>query len=354
MKLSVPFLPDQTYILFLKKRIQSIGSVYFSINTGPVLDARMRFQQTGTNTLAKGLKQLGPIKKYGLLNARFIHPEHYHDHTFLDKLLDDLNILVSDAGICGFVFSDAYLLTALAARKHKVTQSLEAVPGINCMIDSFEKMQSFMEIIKQAGFLMPKKIILDRSLNRNFPALEKITTRIRDSWPDMKIELLANEGCILHCPFKLAHDSQISFSNVRPGQNLTLITNQTLGCHAYFYSQPHTLFKSPFIRPEDIHAYTGMADSIKLCGRTLGLTFLTRLVDAYCKQAYPGNLLDLLDAANWLADLYHIDNKRLDPGFLNMVTHCNKACNTCDMCQKLFSTTTRKKSLKLRDYKDYL
>ncbi|MFH2057362.1 MAG: hypothetical protein ABIJ59_00485 [Pseudomonadota bacterium] len=353
MKLSVPFISDKQYTLFLQQRIQFIESVYFSLHSGPVLDARMRFKKTSLNELAKGLKNLGNIKKYCLLNSRFIHPKFYHDTTFLDALLDSLNHLSSQADITGFVFSDAYFLTALGARKNKAAHHLEAVPGINCMIDSFQKTMAFFEIIEETGFKLPQKIILDRSLNRNFFQLEKTCRTIMEKYSPIKFELLANEGCIHHCPYKLAHDSQISFSNTGYSQDLTYMTNQTIGCHAYYSDRPERFFKSPFIRPEDIVHYQMVVHTIKLCGRTIGTRFLKNCIDAYIKQSYTGNLLELMDATHWLSDLYHVENKNLDPDFLNMITQCTKTCKSCKLCHNLWLSATRKKSLGIKEYKDY-
>ncbi len=352
MKLSVPFIPDQSYARFLKKQIKSLHSVYYALHTGPVLDARMRFTKISVNSLNKHLSNIGPVKKYCLLNSRFMHPKLYHDAFLLDQLLDQLNDLYAHSNIDGFVFSDTYFLAALASRKKRIIQNLEAVPGINCMIDSFEKTVSFLDIIENLGFLLPKKIILDRSLNRNLSQLETTGEIIRNNYPDIKIELLANEGCILHCPYKLAHDSQISFSNLDTSKNLTYLTNQRIGCHAYFFNQPERFFKTPFIRPEDVQVYTPLADSIKLCGRTLGQSFLTNLINAYVKQSYNGNLLKLMDATHWLSDQYDIDNKSLDPGFLKMVTQCTKTCKNCNLCQILLERSARKKTLEIKNYKD--
>ncbi|MFH2092460.1 MAG: hypothetical protein ABIJ31_08860 [Pseudomonadota bacterium] len=353
MKLSVPYIPDKDYTLFLKNRIQSIESVYFPLASGPILDARMRFKKTSAQDLSTGLSMLGTIKKYGLLNSRFIHPKLYHDVDFLDSLLDMFTTLTAQAGMTGFVFSDAYFLTALSARKNKIIHHLEAVPGINCMIDSFQKAFSFFEIIQETGFKLPGKIVLDRSLNREFLQLETTCKAIKKKYSTIKFELLANEGCVYHCPYKLAHDSQISFSNTGQAGDLTFIANHTIGCHTYFFHHPERFFKSPFIRPEDTNAYQFLIDTIKLCGRTLGTGFLTRCIDAYIQQTHGGNLLELMDATHWLSDLFDIDNKKLDPGFLNMVTHCTKDCENCSLCRALFLKTTKKKLPAIKEYKEY-
>lgn len=352
MKFSVPFLPEITYSQFLQKNIKHIHSIYYTLNTGPVLDARFRFLHTDFNQLNQMLQKFSGIKKYCLLNARFIHPTLYHDTEFLDRILDQMSRLNDCGNIDGIVFSDAYFLTALTDRNNEVSNHIEAVPGINCMIDSIEKAESFIDIIRTKKFKLPGKLILDRSLNRNLDQLEKISLAVKKAYPETKIELLANEGCIHHCPFKLAHDAQISLANFESIKNLTFLTNQTVGCHAYFLDNPETFLHSPFIRPEDTTHYDHLADTIKLCGRTLGPVFLTKMLTAYFNRSYNGNLFKLMDAAHWMADHYHLDNKRLDPGFLKMVTKCKTINGRHNQCRSAWKKAAKKKSIQIKKYKD--
>jgi hypothetical protein len=354
MKLSVPFIPDKKYINFLKNKTLKLESIYFSLHSDPVLDSRMRFKKADVYDLTKGLKQFECVKKYGLLNSRFIHSDLYEDTKFLNQTLDKLEFLVSHANITGIVFSDTYFLNALSTTKRDVISCLEAVPGINCMIDSSQKAFSFFDIIEQTGFKLPGKIVLDRSLNRNINQLKKTEKEIKQQYTHIKIELLANEGCIYHCPFKLAHDAQISFSNLGISTNKTFQINRSIGCHAYFFKTPEKIFKSPFIRPEDMDKYAGLVDTIKLCGRTLGVNFLLNCINAYSEKSYDKNLFDLMDATHWLSEFYYIENKGLGPDFFNRLTHCTKDCKNCNICSKLFLKTATNKPLTLKKYKDYL
>jgi len=354
MKLSVPFIPDEPYIHFLEKNVLGLESIYFPLPSGPVLDSRIRLKEAGTDEVARELKQFKNIRKYCLLNSRFIHPHAYHDPHFLNRTMDRLELLALDAGMTGFVFSDAYFLNALSRTNRDIIADLEAVPGINCMMDSSEKAFAFFDLIEQAGFKLPGKIALDRSLNRNLVQFEKTALEIKGRYPSIKIEILANEGCIDLCPFKLTHDAQISFSNLGLSKTTHDLTNRTLGCHAYFFKNPERFFKSPFIRPEDLSAYKNLADTVKLCGRTLGAKFLMNCITAYRDASYDGNLFLLMDAAHWLSDLIHLDNKKLDPGFMSVLTSCSKDCRNCSICSDLLLTTSMHKPFKIKAYEDYL
>ncbi len=353
MKLSVPFLPDKIYTQFLKQKIGLIESVFFSLQTGPVLDARTRFHTVEIETVVSLLKELPGVQKYCLLNSRFIHPETYFDYRFLKEILSGIETLMEHDCLSGLVFTDFYFLQALSQTKTPFFRQIEAVPGINCMIDSSRKAFSFLEFIESSCFKLPGNLILDRSLNREPLKLLRVGSQIKKRYPDIRLTLLANEGCLFHCPFKLTHDAHISLSNTGMAKNTTRQMNQDMGCIHYLMTRPVAFLKSPFIRPEDIFHYETFADTIKLCGRTLGRRFLTTCVEAYINQSYDGNLLDLMDAASWMADHYHVDNKSLGIEFFRLVTSCTKNCKTCMVCQERFGSSINKKAFELKPFKEY-
>lgn len=194
----------------------------------------------------------------------------------------------------------------------------------------------------------------DRALNRNPEKLAALSKAVKAHSPDIRIDLLANEGCMYQCPFKLGHDAHIALSNTGLVKETTFRMNQNLGCQPYYGSRPHAFLKSPFIRPEDIHHYQSIADGIKLCGRTRGLGFLKRCISAYTQRYYDGNLIDLMDTPEMLAQQWHIDNSRLGTQFFNTLTTCTKICETCRICFDIFNQSSWKKELTFRSYKEFL
>jgi collagenase-like PrtC family protease len=216
------------------------------------------------------------------------------------------------------------------------------------MLDSFAKVEAQLASIRETGFRTPAKIILDRSLNRDLDRLAALAQQLRDLQPGIRIELLANEGCLPYCPCKLSHDAYIALANL-DGRDLTHDLNCRAGCIRLLEEQPHRLLQSPFIRPEDVDLYLYHVDTIKLCGRTLGARFLENVITAYRRRRYDGNLLDLLDATAWLAERLYVDNRMLSFDFAAMLAQCDNRCDQCGFCRELFTAIAHPLPLVIED-----
>lgn len=352
MLLDAPFIPDPDYVAFLAGRAAGLHSVYFSLFVEGVPDGRHRFQNIHARRLADLLKPIEGPKKYGLLNSRFHPPEFYAEPGGLAAVLDVLSSLLGDGVLDGVVYADLYLLRSLSGASPETAAALEAVPSVNFLPETFDGVYALMESIAETRFKPPGKLTLDRSLNRRMADLAAVSKRIRSAWPGVKISLLANEGCLYRCPFKLTHDAHIAL--VHLGHDLdTHRVNQDLGCMGYLRKHPHRLLGSPFIRPEDVALYADHADILKICGRTLGPAFLKRVISAYLAGAYDGNLLELTDAMAWMADEVHVANPSIPVGFAGTVTDCAKTCGACDYCRVVFDACATPVTARSRQIKDF-
>jgi len=347
--LTVPFLTEPAYIDFLATAEQDIHALQFSLPFSRSLDSRIHLDMVDMHSdLQSGLARLPGPKKYALLNSRIYDPSLLTDKQGLSEIITALDNFANQGFLDGIVYCDQYLLTRLSDEAPDLAAALEAMPGANCMLDSHDKVRMQFDAICDTRFRLPGKILLDRSLNRNLDELGHVARLIRSSWPDMQIELLANEGCLYRCPYKLSHDAYISLANIQ-GRDATFQLNRELGCVRLLGREPHRILRSPFIRPEDLETYLCHADLIKICGRTLGGVFLGNVISAYRARAYDGNLLDLLDAAHWLAEYLHVDNSMLSAGLIDMLALCDGNCNQCGFCQELFASVTHRRPLHIRD-----
>jgi hypothetical protein len=337
-------------VAFLAERLgrtgpRRIASVHFGLNDPLVADARQRLVPGDMAAMLRGLRRLdaaGHVAKYVLMNARLHRPERYFSRSDLDATADRLALLLDEADLDGLVFADPYQLQALSDARPEVAARLEAVPSVNAGLDSPGRALALLDMIADTAFRPPSRLVLDRPLNRDMARLQATAGRLRQARPGLAIHLMANEGCLLHCPFKPAHDAHIALVNEGLCGERTFAMNRDLGCLRRMLAQPGLLLASPFIRPEDTAAYAPLADGIKLCGRNRGTPFLMRVTDAYLDGAYPGNLLDLMDAMGDLADRISLPNGALPADFLSHVTECGHDCADCGWCSALVRSMGRR------------
>lgn len=333
-ELSVPLLPDKDYLSFLQENISHIHSVYFSLYTPGLPDARYRFEHHEKEEIQSMVSSLKGVKKYGLVNTRFFHPGTYLDKHFLWEKGEFLLYLYQTAGLTGIVFSDMYFLFAISRAHPVMAKHLCALPSVNFMIDTPDKLHRVFEMIGSTCFQLPDKITLDRSLNRTYKMLDTLVQYIRKHYPAIRIELLANEGCLFHCPFKWAHDSLIAVTYMGIPCDTHKMSIET-GCLDRVMQAPEEIFMSPVIRPEDVSLYAGVADIFKISGRTLGMDFLLPVIKAYIDQRYKGNLLCLLDTMHALSHCLYVDNNALPRDLHPRVRDCSRDCTSCGLCREL-------------------
>ena len=249
----------------------------------------------------------------------------------------------------GLIFSDAYLLTALSDAAPDLAGHLEAVPSVNFCMDSIRKVESVLDLIRHSRFRMPGKIALDRSVNRDPAVLSGLSQAARHYYPEAKVELLVNEGCLSQCPFRRTHEALIACANAGMSVD-SLRLNRDLGCMRILSRSPHRILASPFIRPEDMRHYTDKVDIFKVCGRTVGKAFLMRAIDAYREEKYAGNLLDLLDASHWMAARWELRNEELPEDFIHRLAACDQHCQGCSTCREMFRRLARPRPFHLPDF----
>jgi len=351
MLFDVPFLPDAGYAAFLGERVDRLHSLHFRLEGEHLLDSRHGFGNWSEGDLLTRLREIQGPRKYALLNSRIYAPGRYFDPTFWSGLTARLARLVEAGQLDGVVFADQYLLQGLADAAPDLCATLEAVPSANCLVDTSEGIVAWRQYVAEAGFLPPTKIILDRNLNRDPARLAQIAKRCRQQYPGLVLTLLGNEGCLYRCPFKLAHDAHIALANTGLTPDRCGPINDSFGCRRYFSAHPEAVLQSPLIRPEDVERYHGVVEVVKLCGRTLGVEFLQKVVDAYLRGSFAGNMLELADTTSWLAEQMYVANELLPEDFFDRVTTCQMGCAKCGYCLQVFKECVKKQPLRLKDWR---
>lgn len=348
MKFDLPLKLNVPYLEFLRRNEELLYSVYFQAPDF-VGDARIHVTAFSKSELqvTSDLK----CKKYMTLNGRITPLAVYG--TLGNNLAQQINDLYKEQLLTGILILDFYLLRKLA--DEGLDRGIDVVPSINMGIDSVAKAHSTVQHIVNMGFSIPSKLILDRSLNRNLKRLAQVSHQLRKDFPHTQLELMANEGCIQHCPYKVNHDAVISTVNDRSAHSVIAINqahdagfdvnrlNEDLGCIRHFETQVEDVLKIPFIRPEDLKLYREHFDVLKLSGRSKSNDFMFKAFGAYVAGYWEGNLLDILDAAGSMAEKLYVFNDQLPDNFGRMLSGCQSRCFNCTYCGDVANTIQRLK-----------
>jgi len=353
MNFDIPVIYDTDYIDFINSNSNYIHSIYFSLPTGKSSDARIISRLFEIDVFNAFLNNIPKhIKRYVTLNGRYTPIDLYSNEN-IKTTIQNLKKLYLSNNLNGIIFLDCYFLLLLSEEDPNFLKEIEAIPSINCFIDSIEKFYSYINYIKKTNFKHPSKIILDRSLNRNIKKLSSICEEIKKYDSNLKIEILLNEGCLYQCPFKINHDICISLVNDKTVGGLIYLNNklnnndfefqslnQKYGCLNYLTLNPEDILKTPFIRPEDIKYYE-FIDIFKLCGKVRHFDFLQECFIAYRTGSYSKNLLDLLDSLSVFNEKYYIFNDQFPKTFFEQVNNCDKNCNSCNYCSRVFKKVSQ-------------
>jgi hypothetical protein len=96
------------------------------------------------------------------------------------------------------------------------------------------------------------------------------------------------------------------------------------------------LLQNTWIRPEDLHNYEDLFDTVKLATRMHGLPGM--VIDAYVRRSYWGNLLDLFEPGFGKALLPQIiQNDKFPEDWFIRTSQCQKNCHKCNYCETVLS-----------------
>lgn len=241
------------------------------------------------------------------------------------------------------------------------------VPHLKVCVSSFARVQN-VHLARYWEEMGADKIILPEYIARDFDTLAAIRKAV-----SCKLELIANHCCLFYCPFDLHHRNMVSHGS-QDGHPCGGFAADycKLNCQLRKLKRPVELIRARWIRPEDVHSYEEVGiDCLKLVERFRGTESLIRILDAYERRSYRGNLAELLtlpQEGSYLSpnleitqrpDLIElerieevlavlrepfsgrlsIDNEKLD-GFLDhfrMIDCLRADCDRCGYCDRVAS-----------------
>jgi collagenase-like PrtC family protease len=177
------------------------------------------------------------------------------------------------------------------------------------------------------------RIVVDESVNRDFKTLERIGNCFGSG-----VEIIANVICYKNCIYRMFHYNQISGDSIDQA-NKTSCDFFVNRCVLQRYQNISNLLRINWIRPEDLHYYTGTGiDYFKLQGRQAVLRGdPVKALEYYFKEDYDGDLMELLDMFDPMTRFrVGMDNKEL-AGFIDAFyrkeNFCKNDCTGCSYCE---------------------
>lgn len=146
------------------------------------------------------------------------------------------------------------------------------------------------------------------------------------------LTMLVNSGCLNFCAVQTFHDNLVSHE-VEVSETIPADEQGPAMCWRFYENRENwpAFLQNSWIRPEDISRYTPYVSVMKLATRMHASP--RRVIDAYCRGTFPGNLPDLLEPGHGpLFAPSIIDNTRFPADWFERTTSCDKKCHRCSYC----------------------
>ncbi|MBR4296360.1 MAG: hypothetical protein IKT56_05970 [Clostridia bacterium] len=181
---------------------------------------------------------------------------------------------------------------------------------------------------------------LRRELNRDIEGILRAKKWCEEN--GKKMYMLANSGCLNYCPVHNFHDNLVAHEEEIMSRDNAFEFHSVCKKRLQNKETAVSLLRdSNFVRPEDIHLYDGLFEAAKLATRVNPNP--TQILRAYTTGKYIGNLAELLepDHSSAIAP-YILENTLIPQDFAERVMKCDKNCDKCRYCDKIFQKALKK------------
>lgn len=244
----------------------------------------------------------------------------WYESDTLTKQIGFIEKMHREYSVEAVTLANPFLIQQARARCPELEISASVLADIDC----FSRAEAFA----LAG---ANTVTVDVSINRDLELLRQIHDDL-----SMEIKLMVNEGCLNKCPYRKFHMNYISHkSKEREDEGKAF----SFACGDLIERDPSQIFRSKWVRPEDLGRYAGITSFFKIVGRDMLPSKVLRCVRAYMEQSYDGNLFDLLCSSIGFYGIEyraHVDNKALDDtDYFERTSTCDGRCQRCNYCSKL-------------------
>ncbi|MBC7321181.1 U32 family peptidase [bacterium] len=201
---------------------------------------------------------------------------------------------------------------------------IEIRASVNMRIGTIKAMEYISELFDS--------FYIQREYNRDIRRIEEMK-----EWADQngkKLCFLVNSGCLNFCSGQTFHDNLVAHeAEIVTRKNVNIRDWDPSICWNYYKIRENWVkfLQNSWIRPEDLHNYDKYFSIAKLATRTHSNP--RKVIEAYSKQRFKGNLMDLLEPGHSpLFFPYAIDNSRFPNDWFQKTSSCDKKCHKCNYC----------------------
>lgn len=271
-------------------------------------------------------EELKRIKSMGVKLDLLFNGNCYGQYAISEKLANTVISVVRH--LESTVGGVEIITTASPAVAHTVKKNfpeIEVRASVNMRIGTVKGMEYVADLFDSFH--------VQREFNRDLKHLEMLK-----KWADgagKKLILLANSGCFTHCSGQSFHDNLVAHeSEICEVNNLKDFTPYICWRALKKRENWSMLLQNTWIRPEDLHHYENLFDTVKLATRMHNLPGM--VIDAYVRRTFFGNTLDLFEPGFGQAIApYIINNAAFPDDWFEKTTSCSKLCHECGYCKSV-------------------
>lgn len=271
-------------------------------------------------------QELAQLRELGVKLDLVLNGNCYGQYAISEKLANQVcSILDHLETVCGGVDIVTTASPAIAHTIRKFYPKIELRASVNMRIGTVKGMEYMAEYFDSFH--------IQRDYNRDLDRIAQLK-----GWADKngkKLILLANSGCFSFCSGQTFHDNLVSHeAEVCEVENIKDFTPYACWRMLKKRENWHYFMENTWVRPEDLHHYDGLFDTVKLATRMHDRPDM--VIGAYVDRKFYGNLADLFEPGFGRAFApYIVDNRSIPSQWFEQVLKCNKQCHECHYCEQV-------------------
>ena len=174
----------------------------------------------------------------------------WYDRETVSRQVGFVRRMHEERGVEAVTLANPFLIE----RVRDACPAIEISASVLADIDCFSRAEAYA----RAG---ASTVTVDTSANKDLKLLRQMTDRL-----GVEIKLMVNEGCLDKCPYRKFHMNYISHKSRETASEGTAFS---FACGDIILRDPGQVFKSNWVRPEDLVRYEKITRFFKIVGRDM-------------------------------------------------------------------------------------